>query len=157
MGNILTTGLFNHANFNAPVGYYCDGDGFAQGNNGVVAGRLGDGSSSDAYSNPWGSGALCKNNCTGQYSMGAGAQANPDGYVNCPPPNIPTFDSVITVWRNNTYTPQFDNGYMYTMSPVSSNKGQMVRATTSGPVGDQSASSQIRRIRSAPSCSVRKR
>jgi hypothetical protein len=139
-GNILITGEYNHANAHAPVGFYCDGDGFAQGSNGVVAGRIGD-TASDVYSNPWGSGALCKNSCTGQFSLGAGVQSDPDGYVNCGVPNIPTFNNMITVWRNNTYTPQFDSAYTYSLSALNTNKGQMIRATTSGNIVDQQGAS----------------
>jgi Ricin-type beta-trefoil lectin domain len=139
-GNILMTGNYNHANFLAPVGFYCDGDGFAQGSSGVVAGRLGD-TSTDAYSNPWGAGTLCKNVCTGQYSQGAGVQKDPDGYINCATPNIPTFNNMITVWRNNNYTPQFDTGYMYSLSGSNTKNAQMVRALTSGTTVDQQASS----------------
>src|SRR5262249_6564876 len=48
-GNIMTTGNFNHGTVNAPQGYFCDGDGFAGGSNGVVAGRLGAGQGSVPY------------------------------------------------------------------------------------------------------------
>src|SRR5262245_8149685 len=102
LGNILATGNMNHGNVPAPAGYYCDGDGFSQGINGVVAGRIGD-TSSDAYKNPWGNGTLCKNVCTGQYSLGWAP--DPDGYINCAPPAVPAFNNMITVWRSASYTP----------------------------------------------------
>src|SRR4029077_5793924 len=68
-GNILITGHYNHADYNAPVGFYCDGDGFASGSSGVGAGRIGD-SATAAYSNPWSGNPLCKNNCTNHYVSG---------------------------------------------------------------------------------------
>jgi endo-1,4-beta-xylanase len=39
---------------------------------------------------------------------------------------MPTFNNMITVWRNGTYTPVFDSGYRYTLSPYGSNGAEMV-------------------------------
>jgi hypothetical protein len=122
-GNILITGNMNHGATQAPVGYYCDGDGFAQGSSGVVAGRIGAGQGSVPYSNPYGNGALCKNNCTGEWPNGMydsqGHLINPDGYKACT-----GFNTMITVWRNNTYTPTFDSGYVYELQPKPANGGE---------------------------------
>jgi hypothetical protein len=129
-GNILVTGaLASHGNAAiAPVGYYCDGDGFTSGINGVVAGRIGAASSS-TYRNPWGNGALCKNVCTGQFSQGT-SQGDPDGYINCSPPGVPSFNNMITVWRNNSYKPVFDAGYAYEIQPVPAGGGETLDVNT---------------------------
>jgi hypothetical protein len=115
-GNLLITGAYNHGGANAPGGFYCDGDGFASGSTGVVAGRIG-ANTTNVYSNPFGNGALCKYSCTQHYISGVGSTI--DGYTACAPPNIPQFNTMITVWRPKTYSPGFDSGYLYKFANVS--------------------------------------
>jgi hypothetical protein len=87
----------------------------------VVAGRIGDeGGESDVYWNPYGDGELCKNHCVGEYSTGT-SQGNPDGYKACNNVNGSAWNVMITVWRNNRYTPIFDKGYLYHLQPMNAN------------------------------------
>ena len=122
-GNILATGdmaFLAKPGVVAPAGYYCDGDGFAQGINGVVAGRLGAGQANVPYKNPFGNGVLCKNsnNAIAQYSAGSGGGNPPDGYKALVTGNV-AWNSAITVWRNSSYTPKFDPSFIYRLSPMS--------------------------------------
>jgi hypothetical protein len=114
-GNIMITGNYNHANYQAPAGFYCDGDGFASGSGGVVAGRIG-ANTTTVYTNPFGNGALCKNVCTPHYVGAIGSTI--DGYTACSPPGIPQFNTMITVWRGRTYAPVFDPGYLYRLDSI---------------------------------------
>jgi len=136
-GNVLVTGGMNHGAMLAPAGFYCDGDGFAQGSSGVVAGRIGAGQGFVPYLNPFGNGALCKNNCTGEWSGGMydsyGHLKNPDGYKACT-----GFNTMITVWRNNNYTPQFDNVYRYRLQPSNVN-GTLSMDVTNGSTSNGTA------------------
>ncbi|HET6146993.1 MAG TPA: RICIN domain-containing protein [Polyangia bacterium] len=77
-GNIFT---------NPPKAYFCNGKDFDQG---AVPGRLGAGQSGAPYTNPFGSGAYCKDRCTA-----ADYPSNNDGYKSCN-----GFNHVVTVWRN---------------------------------------------------------
>ena len=66
----------------APAAYYCDGDGFATGSGGEVAGRLGVGQTAAApYVNPFGDGVLCKNSSGAiqQWSAGRSTATAPSG------------------------------------------------------------------------------
>jgi hypothetical protein len=106
----------------------------------VVAGRIGAGQGAVPYSNPYGNGALCKNNCTGQWSGGqrdtSGNLLDPDGYQACS-----GYNNMITVWRNNTYTPQFDPVYLYRLQPSPANGAESLDvyngSTTNGTAIDQ--------------------
>ena len=106
----------------APAAFFCDGDSFAAGNQGVVAGRLGKGSGNAPYKNPFGDGALCRNNgnADGQYSNGRsypnGAPRPADGYKAITASGF-SFNRPITVWRNPTYAPLFGT-YAYRLSPM---------------------------------------
>jgi hypothetical protein len=130
-GNIMMTGSLANVGMptvNAPVAYYCDGDGFDQGGAGEVAGRLGAGQGAAPYVNPFAATAspLCKNSAgvVAQYSNGTG-QGNPDGYKKLTANGTP-WNRVITVWRNGTFAPVFDNGYAYLLSTLLTRTSQMV-------------------------------
>ena len=56
------------------------------------------------YVNPWGSGALCDDHCT-KYGS--------DGYTSCNGVSNP-----ITVWRQASYNPVFDDNYIYKLVNV---------------------------------------
>ena len=64
----------------------------------------------------------------------------PDGYKAITASGF-TFNSAITVWRSNTYAPQFDPGYTYRMMPMDSNGGLSVdvayAAQTNGTIVQQ--------------------
>jgi hypothetical protein len=107
-----------------PAAFYCDGDSFAAGTQGVVAGRLGQGQNNSPYKNPFAnSGSLCYGNGSSipQWSNGNtnpnGSRKPADGYGTITASGF-TFNRPITVWRNPTYTPVFDAGYAYRMSPM---------------------------------------
>jgi hypothetical protein len=134
-GDILDTGSLANLGMpgvTAPVGYYCDGAGFPAGAAGIVAGRLGANQTNAPYQNPFGAGTLCQNTsvAVGQFSFGVGgscpAGSNNSPSAGCPdgfkslttPSNGGRWQHGITVWRNPTYTPNFDPGYVYTMSPL---------------------------------------
>jgi hypothetical protein len=130
-GNIMMTGSLASVGMptvNAPVAYYCDGDGFDQGGAGEVAGRLGAGQGLAPYVNPFAGTAspLCKNSAgvVAQYSNGTG-QGNPDGYKKLTANGTP-WNRVITVWRNGTFTPVFDAGYSYLVSSLLTRANPMV-------------------------------
>ena len=83
--------------------WYCEGRNYK---NGIVPGRLGAGDGSGIYKNPWGAGALCDDHCT-KYGT--------DGYTSCNGVANP-----ITVWRQASYNPVFDDNYVYRLVNVSS-------------------------------------
>src|SRR5262249_44742756 len=141
-GDIIDTGTLSNigkSQINGPVAYYCDGAGFPSGSNGVVAGRLGANQSGMPYTNPFGHGATCQSPMMGQaavnvgyFSHGiggscpAGSNSNPangcpDGYQQMQYPygntTVP-WNHAVTVWRNNSYTPQFDTSYQYMLSAL---------------------------------------
>jgi hypothetical protein len=162
-GDILDTGSLasiSKPGVTAPVAYYCDGAGFPAGASGVVAGRLGANQAGAPYKNPFGTGVLCQNApsgaAIGQFSMGVGGSCPPGSSSNpaagCPDgykalttsTNGGTWQHGITVWRNNNYTPVFDAGYVYRLSPYGTNGGQSVDvangSTSNGAAVDQYAS-----------------
>ena len=121
-GNIMMTGDLSSINMtgvSGPAAWFCDGNGFLNGNAGVVAGRLGKGQSGKPYMNPFGDGTLCNNKGAGYYSKGTGGQPAPDGFQQMCTSNY-CFQNgdPITVWRNNSYKPVFDGGYAYRMMPM---------------------------------------
>ena len=59
-----------------------------------------------------------------QYSNGT-SQGNPDGYKRLVAGGTP-WNRVITVWRNGTFTPVFDQGYTYLVSSLLTRDNQMV-------------------------------
>jgi hypothetical protein len=138
-GDILDTGAMTNLSkptVTAPVAYFCDGAGFPSGASGVVAGRLGASQSGAPYINPFGNGTLCQNNSlsVGQFSNGVGgscppgsssnpAAGCPDGYKALTGPNGGVWQHGITVWRNNSYKPVFDSGYIYRLAPLTGNGG----------------------------------
>ena len=122
-GNIFATGNLSSigmSGITGPAAYFCDGNGFAGGNAGVVAGRLGKGSANAPYVNPFGDGVLCNNKGTGQFTNGVGGQPGPDGFKQiCANGYCFQAGEPITVWRATTYTPVFDDQYIYRLSPMS--------------------------------------
>ena len=136
-GNIMMTGSLANIGMptvNAPVAYYCDGDGFTQGPNGDVAGRIGAGQGSNPYVNPYAGTAstLCRNSAgmVAQYSGGT-AQGNPDGYKKLDANGTP-WNRIITVWRNTYFTPVFDSAYDYTISALVTRDNPMAVDVTNG-------------------------
>jgi len=83
--------------------WYCEGRNYK---NGIVPGRLGAIDSTGIYKNPWGKGALCDDHCV-KYGS--------DGYSSCNGVANP-----ITVWRQASYNPVFDDDYIYKLVNVSS-------------------------------------
>ena len=121
-GNMMMTGslaIAGQPNVSGPAAYYCDGEGFAQGAAGIVAGRLGAGQSGAPYLNPFGDGVLCKNTsgAVAQYSLGAGAQPAPDGFKTLKTTGA-SWNNPITVWRNANYTPKFNALTSHRLSPL---------------------------------------
>jgi Ricin-type beta-trefoil lectin domain-like len=101
--------------------WYCDGRDYTKG---IVPGRLGADKTSSLYRNPWGAGSLCDAHCT--------AHA-PDGYTSCNGVSNP-----ITVWRQASYDPVFDNNYIYKLVNVKSGLSMDVtgaQTTENTPVG----------------------
>jgi hypothetical protein len=90
-----------------PQAYYCEGRDFDRG---VVQGRIGANQSGAPYSNPFGTGGFCNQNCTV-----ADIPNQNDGYKACR-----GFNHVITVWRdfdpNTKYT--FTNHVTYSLIDV---------------------------------------
>ncbi|HMF41823.1 MAG TPA: ricin-type beta-trefoil lectin domain protein [Polyangia bacterium] len=141
-GNLMATGSLANVGMptvTAPVAYYCDGDGFAQGPNGDVAGRLGAGQNSAPYVNPYASSAstLCKDasGVVAQYSNGTG-QGDPDGYKKLDANGTP-WNHIVTVWRNTYFTPVFDAAYHYTVSALVTRDNPMVMDVDSNGVVQQ--------------------
>jgi len=83
--------------------WYCEGRDYKKG---IVPGRLGAGDPSGIYKNPWGAGALCDDHCV-KYGS--------DGYTSCNGVANP-----ITVWRQASYNPVFDDNYIYRLVNVGS-------------------------------------
>jgi hypothetical protein len=143
-GNIFGTGDLGGigmAGVTGPAAYFCDGNGFIGGNAGVVAGRLGKGQNNAPYKNPFGDGTLCNNKGAGHWTYGTGGQPAPDGFQQMCTSNY-CFQNgdTLTVWRNNTYVPVFDAGYVYRMSPMSAPSSSLDVAygsTTNGTVVQQ--------------------
>jgi Ricin-type beta-trefoil lectin domain-like len=150
-GNIIDTGPLidtGKPSVTGPAGYYCEGDGFAGGSTGEVAGRLGSNQVNSPYSNPFGDGVLCKNSAgvVGQWSAGMydnkGNLKDPDGYKALNTKNA-TWNNAITVWRNASYTPVFDAGYRYTIQPLSTHANPMVLDGTTGAILQQSMAAKL--------------
>jgi hypothetical protein len=114
-GNIIATGNLTSLGMpgvNAPVAYYCEGQGFS---NGTVQGRLGAGQSGTAapYVNPYGG------KCTGVASSPT-LNGVPHGYRQaCAGGYCYQNGEPITVWRNPNYAPTFDRTYRYSFEPAS--------------------------------------
>jgi hypothetical protein len=141
-GDIIDTGpltTISKPGVTAPVAYFCDGAGYPSGASGIVAGRLGAYQSGAPYMNPF-STSLCQNtSAVGHYSYGitgscpSGSNANPS--TGCPDgyqalyTSGGTWQHGITVWRNNSYNPQFDTAYTYRLMPYSAYGGQSVDVT----------------------------
>jgi hypothetical protein len=83
--------------------WFCNGRDWTKA---VVPGRLGADKTSGIYTNPFGQDALCDNFCT-KYGT--------DGYTACNGVTNP-----ITVWRQSSYNPVFDDNYVYRLVSVSS-------------------------------------
>jgi len=83
--------------------WYCNGRDWTKA---VVPGRLGADKTSGIYTNPFGQDALCDDYCT-KYGT--------DGYTSCNGVSNP-----ITVWRQSSYNPVFDDNYVYRLVSVSS-------------------------------------
>jgi len=149
-GDILDSGSLTNigkGQITGPAAYFCDGAGYPAGAAGVVAGRLGANQANAPYKNPYGNGTMCQsvllyNNPvnSGHFSNGivgscpSGSNANPsqgcpDGYSAMQYPysgSAVPWNNSITVWRNNNYRPVFDAGYIYRISPLTTNMGQSV-------------------------------
>jgi len=95
--------------------WYCEGRDYKRG---IVPGRLGAGDASGIYTNPWGAGELCDNHCT-KYGT--------DGYTSCNGVANP-----ITVWRQASYNPVFDDNYVYKLINVSSHLALDVAGNNTG-------------------------
>jgi len=141
-GNLMMTGSLASVGMptvNAPVAYYCDGDGFTQGPNGDVAGRLGAGQNATPYVNPYAGNAstLCRDapGMVAQYSNGTG-QGNPDGYKKLDASGTP-WNHIVTVWRNTYFTPVFDSAYHYNVSALVTRDNPMVMDVDSGGIVQQ--------------------
>ena len=151
-GNIIETGnlgSMGKPTVTAPAAYYCDGDGFATGSAGEVAGRLGVGQTAAApYVNPFGDGVLCKNSSGAiqQWSAGKfnsdGSLKDPDGYSTLNASAAP-WNNAITVWRSGSYTPVFDSSYRYVIFSLLTRANPMVTDTATSPVVQQPMSSNF--------------
>jgi hypothetical protein len=115
--------------------WYCEGRNYK---NGIVPGRLGAGDANGIYKNPWGAGALCDDHCT-KYGS--------DGYSSCNGVSNP-----ITVWRQASYNPVFDDDYIYKLVNASSHLTLDISGNYTGENGavdqwyDNGASNQQFRI-----------
>jgi len=149
-GNIIETGNLSgmgKPSVTAPAAYYCDGDGFAAGSGGEVAGRLGVGQTVAApYLNPFGDAVLCKNSSGAiqQWSAGKynndGTTKDPDGYSTLNASGAP-WNNAITVWRSGSYVPVFDPSYRYEIYSLLTRSNPMVIDAASSPVLQQPMSS----------------
>ena len=74
-----------------------------------------------------------------------GTVKDPDGYSTLYASNTTggtsPWNNAITVWRNNSYTPQFDPAYIYTLSPLGASS--LVLDAESGYLTDASQSSML--------------
>ncbi len=150
-GDIFDTGSLSNIgkpNAAGPLAYYCDGAGYPAGAAGVVAGRLGASQANAPYTNPYTASPLCQNALqqdgyfTGGVTGSCGSMPNapstgcPDGYkqlslgYGANGGTTYPWKNAITVWRNNNYTPVFDTGYQYTISPAA-NTGYGIDTGTS--------------------------
>ena len=123
---------------NPPKAYYCDGDGFAAGASGIVAGRIGAGGANAPYVNPFGDGTLCKNTwgVGAHYSTGA---SEPDGYTQLSYQR--SWTNVVTVWRAGSYTAILDPVYKYRFYALSTRANPMaitLSQTTAAPAAGTS-------------------
>jgi hypothetical protein len=146
-GNIFASGdlgSIGMSGITGPAAYFCDGNGFAAGSAGVVAGRLGKGSTNAPYVNPFGDGVLCNSKGAGHWTYGTNGQPGPDGFQQiCANGYCFQAGEPITVWRANTYTPVFDDQYIYRLSPMSATGSSIDianSATTNGTAVQQYAS-----------------
>ena len=96
--------------------WYCEGRDYKKG---LVPGRLGATGANNFFVNPWGSGALCDDHCT-KYGS--------DGYTSCNGVSNP-----VTVWRQASYNPAFDDDYIYKLVNV---KSKMVLDVSGGYTGE---------------------
>ena len=155
-GNVIMTGNLSSLampQVNAPVAYFCEGAGIAAG---VVAGRLTSGASNVPYKNPYGSNAKCAGNgnvTAGPTSPGMNA---PDGFKSaCANGYCFQNGEPITVWRNPSYTPVFDQAYRYSLAPMQVN-GKVIDvaygSTNNGTMRPAVQQLGRRPARSSPSC-----
>ena len=106
MGNIFTlSSTVKKGNQAVVEAYYCEGPGFA---NGTVAGRLGDGSQSDVYTNAYGAAGSPPPKCNSRCAA-ADSPNSQDGYKQCGglqpaglTGNPRVGNRTITVWRPST-------------------------------------------------------
>jgi len=107
-GNLMIAGAHGLPGINA---YYCEGPDFAAG---VVPGRIGAGYQNAPYKNPFGTGGRCDQHCaTGGAPRSNGSRF--DGYDACA-----GWNQTITVYRQGSYTPNFDSGYNYQLTNAAS-------------------------------------
>jgi hypothetical protein len=124
-GNIIETGDLTGIGMTGvtgPAAYFCEGAGITAG---VVSGRLTSGATNVPYKNPYGDKVQCSSGTTvaGPFSAG---QTAPDGYKQaCAKGYCFQNGEPITVWRNPTYTPVFDQVYRYTLVPTSASDKSM--------------------------------
>jgi hypothetical protein len=102
--------------------WYCNGRDYTKG---LVPGRLGADATSNLYQNPWGKDALCDAHCTAHGT---------DGYTSCNGVSNP-----LTVWRQASYNPVFDNSYLYQLTNVNSG---LVLDITGGHTSDNTPVNQ---------------
>ena len=109
-GNIIQTGALSSVgkpSVNGPVGYYCDGAGFAGGAR--ASSRAASAPTRGSpYSNPYGNGTLCKT--LPPTSPTILRRRRPDRSRRLPEARMPTgtpWNNAITVSRNNSYNPIF--------------------------------------------------
>jgi hypothetical protein len=120
-GTFVITGAMNHGTLSAPLGYYCDGPGVANGM--IVAGRLGDVNTQGAppYYNAYlgsscGASARCKAHL-GQDGV------TPDGYTSWTDNGGNTFTNLVTVWRDPNAPMTFDSSYVYSLRSMIGSTG----------------------------------
>jgi hypothetical protein len=122
-GNIMTANAHGTPGINA---YYCEGPDFASG---VVPGRIGAGYTGAPYKNPFGTGGRCDQNCaTGSALKSNGSRY--DGYDACSGCN-----ATITVYRQTSYTPVFDNGYNYQVTNAAATNSLQFNNVNGGVIG----------------------
>jgi hypothetical protein len=122
-GNIIMTGSLSGLGMpgvNAPAAFFCEGAGITAG---VVAGRLTTGATNVPYTNPYGQNVKCvdrigQGNGTNAGPTSAGMTA-PDGFKSaCANGYCFQNGEPLTVWRNPSYTPVFDQAYRYGLTPM---------------------------------------
>jgi len=93
--------------------FFCNGRDYLKG---IVPGRLGADDTSSMYQNPFGTNALCDNNCKYPHSSTKpDGTSVVDGYGSCNGVANP-----ITVFRKASYNPVFDDNYVYKLVNASS-------------------------------------